>query len=1601
MSVTNSQIDRQIEEARSRLLDLTLRNRLLNFKPSSRRSMRILSSDPAEVYDHLVLEERAVAFLPRHEEHSAATDPAGEAGGTNLDGEAESKHTRTRRSLNTELPEEALPKQLFRISNEANSVLEEQGYTVLYLALGFLEWLESPSSETSRLAPLVLVPVELVRTKVREAYRLKWTGEDVGTNLSLQERLVEAGVALPDFVVPEECGELQRYFEAVSQSVEGRSGWAVKDDVYLGFFSFTKFVMYKDLDPAGWPEGDGPSSHPLIRALFQPEHDQDPGELFPEEEVDERISWSNIYHVMNADPSQIAAIEDVKAGLNLVVEGPPGTGKSQTIANMVGELLVRGKSVLFVSEKMAALEVVKQRLDRVGLGEFCLELHSRKSRKRDVLAELERCLGRHETQDRSSSSSTRKALVEHIEKLNEYVRDLRTPFGQLQFSPYQLFGMKEEAILHFSGSDRDMPSFGIDDDGDWTIERLSQVSQKLGDLADLLREVGSPRDHPWQACHPASMLPHEIEELSGRLQEALDTLQRIKLLGRELTQQLGSIPVNCLQAVRHVRACLELLEGSQHLPAEGVLSPAWIAPGESSPRRALQLLEDLRERRGELDKLFTNKAFDADADSLVTRMCEVRKGLVPVLNRDYRAWTRDVAPLYVTPPSRFHRAYEDELTSLSQYQTEQRELSELDPDCRFHFGNLWRSEGSDVEQLRRAVSWAEKFSRLLADGICSEDLAHKAEQPIEGHAELLLKVQEIEDLSAQAGSSLSDMFSELRFDPLEPLGSSPSDADLQKMLELLRRWIQNSHKLPLWARFQDLKRSENLGSVQELVQLMEERVVEKHDIDSCLRHAIAEKELRRAFAEREGLAGFVGTLHEGLVSRFRDLDKEVIAASRKEVYQKLVDQRPQLFGGAARDSEAGILLREVNKKKRHMPIRKLMEQAGSLIQRVKPCFMMSPLSIAQFLDPRSNRFDVIIFDEASQVRPQDALGALLRGRQVVVMGDTRQLPPTSFFDHLVDDMDEDEDEYADRVGDIESILHLCRRSFPSRTLRWHYRSRHESLIAVSNSEFYDNRLIVYPSPMQNVQHLGLRFVHLPDTIYDRGKTSENRHEATAVARAAIQHYKTHPHLSLGVGAFSTKQQNAILEEVQRELEEHPDMEGHFSSTRDEHFFVKNLETIQGDERDVIFLSVGYGRDRFGKLSKNFGPVNHNGGERRLNVLITRARFQCVVFSNFRSDDLLIDPNAPRGVKALKTFLKFAETGKLEDIRLEPRDSDSPFEDAVGDFLIAEGFHVEQQVGCAGYRIDLAVVDPKAPGRFLLGIECDGAKYHSSRVARERDRLRQQILEGLGWRLYRVWSTDWYTQRRIAQESLLRAVHEATRTPSSTDDDLTANSIDKRSDHAISQASFRQQETTDTRAQEETDVSNRIATEIPTYPYVECEQLMIPMHNEIHRTPRRTLAEAATGVVAVEAPVHVDEVIRRIRTLWGLKKSGRLIREAITRGIQLASSSDDFPVCLKGSFLWNSDQLECEPRYRQERELLKIEMISNEEIGAAILRTLELQFASPREAIPPTAARLLGFHQTSEQIRSRIAAVVEDMIEQGRIRLKDNAMLDLATRERQD
>ena len=773
-------------------------------------------------------------------------------------------------------------------------------------------------------------------------------------------------------------------------------------------------------------------------------------------------------------------------------------------------------------------------------------------------------------------------------------------------------------------------------------------------------------------------------------------------------------------------------------------------------------------------------------------------------------------------------------------------------------------------------------------------------------------------------------------------------------------------------------------SLNQSLILLIENLLEPKDVVPCFQGNLADSLLHFAFEQRPNLANFIGELHERKITRFSELDRELIIRNRQRLAYKLHESRPPIFGGASRGSETGVLLGELGRKRGHMPIRQLMIHAGRLIQKIKPCFMMSPLSIAQFFDPRSVSFDVIIFDEASQVKPEDALGALLRGGQVIVMGDTRQLPPTTFFDHIIAGEDGGEELHPEAtVSQIESILHQCRRSFPTKTLSWHYRSKHKSLIAVSNREFYDNKLLIFPSATDKAEDLGLQFIHLPDAVYDRGKSRTDRIEARAVAKAAIEHYQKYPGKSLGVGAFNIQQQQAILEEIELQLRLNPDMEDFFRSDREEHFFVKNLETIQGDERDVIFVSVGYGFDETKKLTLNFGPLNQDGGERRLNVLITRARERCVVFSNFRSSDLQIEANVPFGVRALKSFLSFAE--KREVIGFEPteRETESPFEDSVYDFLRSHGFEVRKQVGCASFRVDLGIVDPKSPGRYLVGIECDGAKYHTSPVARDRDRLRQQILEGLGWHIHRVWSTGWYRNSSETKQRLLDALARekrglgvpSVRTSASMPE--KKGPVDSNGESGLSASQ---------------PPTSSVTLESLASPYEVCSSLQRLRHGDLRTLPRPELAKAVVHVVEVEGPIHFDEVVRRIRMLWGLGRAGKRIHHSINSAASFAVRIGE--VRKSGHFLWPAADRPIRVRYRLEDPPPRIELICDEEIAEAIKIVLKHQFATLPDDLISQACRLLGIQAVHDKTRDRIRHVLDRLIPAGELQQMANGMIDL-------
>jgi very-short-patch-repair endonuclease len=626
--------------------------------------------------------------------------------------------------------------------------------------------------------------------------------------------------------------------------------------------------------------------------------------------------------------------------------------------------------------------------------------------------------------------------------------------------------------------------------------------------------------------------------------------------------------------------------------------------------------------------------------------------------------------------------------------------------------------------------------------------------------------------------------------------------------------------------------------------------------------------------------------------------------------------------------------------------------------QAKPVFMMSPLSIANFLPPGAIEFDVVIFDEASQVKTVDAFGAILRGKQVIVVGDTQQMPPTNFFGRDVDIDDEE-----NITSDIESILSMFKYAgAQERYLRWHYRSRHESLIAVSNVEFYERKLMVFPSPGRNLDATGLHLRHLPTALYDRGRTRTNKGEAQAVAQAVIDHARSRPHQSLGVVAFSMVQRDAIQMEVELLSRQEPELAAFFNARESEPFFVKNLENVQGDERDVIYISIGYGRNESGKIGKHFGPVTQEGGHRRLNVLITRAKLAMEVFCNFRSADLELDANATHGVRALKNFLHYAETGDLAIATETGKDVDSPFELEVMTALVARGYQIEPQIGSAGYFIDLGVKDPDAPGRYILAIECDGAAYHSSRSARDRDRLRQGVLEGLGWRFHRIWSTDWFRNPGQELERVIDAIETAR---------IALPAIITGPQRAI--------------------VIERAPTpaEQPVAAPPAYRKAQLPPQNGVLQEEKEAfIIDLISQVLDVEAPIHQDELTRRLMDAYGLKRMGTKIEAVL--GAAIATGAKRKLMYRHDSFIYLNARREAVVRNRTDFAAAekKIELVAPEELDMALLNIVRSGFSMTLDAAVSGALELLGFGRATARIGGAVQARIDTLLASGRLKLED-------------
>ncbi|WP_084153722.1 DUF4011 domain-containing protein [Simplicispira psychrophila] len=1537
-----------------KLLDLSLRNVLLNFKPG-KKSLQLEVAAPA--LEDALAQGQTLKLLPTRalmDGPDPRSQQLHEARSLEDLHSAQAAEALQRKEVFVRLEDQEMDARLVDLYRGARNALQEGGANTLFIALGFLVWTRPDKPEVRVKAPLILLPVTLERKSARSGFTLQAHEDEARFNPTLVEMLrqdfqLELGVPAGD--LPQDAAglDIAGLWTRVRSAIKNVRGWEVNEDVVLSMFSFAKYLMWKDLVDR---TEDLKKSPVVAHLLDTPREPYRSSITFPEvRQLDAEYPPDKVFSPLPADSSQLSAILAAAKGKDFVLIGPPGTGKSQTIANLIAQCLAEGKRVLFVAEKIAALDVVYRRLREVGLGEFCLELHSNKSRKLDVLKQLHQSWDSSGQVDAASWRAKAQQLGRVREHLSTYVERLHRRYDN-GLTIYRAIGqvvagaalpelnfrwpsphIHDEASLaqlrDFAARLRANASavggehlaagpLALIHATDWSVRwqqdtvRAAQALQAASKgVTTAAEQLGEQLHLDWPALHrPArtalALLAHTLPQAadqawgfcaapdSAPVCEALQSGVELLAQHRDLSAHLS--PVCPAEVQDRLTQAIAALEQRQRLHAE--LGTPWPAAVSDDIDNGLQCLAEIAQLRQRLSVPYSAGVAQLNVAQLQRAWAKAEKAIWPLSwlgQRKVRAAldavtegtgeprvADDLAALVrikalgealsqIDPgaaadglwlgsktrtdelrralqantalkAARLHQPYDvDGLAAVAEGSCGERwaqdaqrlqalhaidqQLAECAPLSAVSHG-LWRGHDTDVELLRAALAFererltlAERGSLraahpVIAEGRCGA-LLQQAHRRLQMRAALEARLAALGDVASQSlglwqgldtdtdaveralrfhtalHNSLSGLgrandaaarqalhqvlttrhaelasggavaqacqqvaaqishlhkaiehFSTLADQP-DALQRSFADAAPVELADVAARIEAHAPSLHAWCAWRYTQAAVHEAGLGALAAAIEAGQIAPAQALQAFEVNYARWWLAEVVDEDEVLKRFVSAEHEQRISAFRALDDEFTMATRQWIRAKLCADLPSA-DSLERHSEWGVLRREITKKSKHLPLRQLLQEIPSVVLRLTPCLLMSPLSIAQYLSADVSNFDIVIFDEASQIPVWDAVGAMARGKQVVMVGDPKQLPPTNFFGREASQ----DDDAPDVESDLESILDECLgASLPTRNLSWHYRSKHESLIAFSNHKYYGGGLVTFPSPATQDNAVSFHWVA---GRYEKGGARTNQIEAKAlvadlVARLQAPGFRASG-LTVGVVTFNAEQQHLIEDLLDAERRQDPELESYFAESELEPLFVKNLESVQGDERDIMYFSITYGPDIAGTVSMNFGPLNRDGGERRLNVAVTRARHELRVFSSLRGDQMDLSRTQANGVRDLKHFLEFAERGPqalVESHRGSQGDFDSPFEASVAEALERKGWRVHTQIGASSFRIDLGVVHPDFPGRYLSGVECDGATYHSSATARDRDKLREQVLRGLGWEILRIWSTDWW------------------------------------------------------------------------------------------------------------------------------------------------------------------------------------------------------------------------------------------------------------------
>ncbi len=1496
----DDKIQRRIELWKGKLLDISLKNRLINFKESA-SSIRIDVPDAREFYDQLV-NKGALFKFPK-----------------------DSASAGIKSMLSVPLPEGEAYRKLYKIYLSSRESIAEQVVNTLYIAFGILEHEDRDSGEKLK-SPIILIPVQIQRrkdlSKQFHPFTLSFLEDDIFINPALRQRvMLHYGYDIGD-----SFDDVNEYLRKLEIDTE-KFGWKIRrSDMHLGIFSFQKLSLYNDLIV----NEELVLRNPVIRTMVG-----DKAALESVSNVDtdydaDSIDPKDAFFVLDADESQKEAILAARKGASFVLQGPPGTGKSQTIANIIAQLLADGKKVLFVSEKMAALEVVKKRLDSAGIGHYVLEMHNANTAgKRWILEQLENSLVENKLY--GSKDELIDQMVESRKVLVEYGKELLSGSSDA-FPLCKVFGrLAKLNHIRFAGINVNL-SVDFDEfrKNKTIFEELDMYEDQLAQFnSSMLRYI----NHKWIDVF-TDLKKEQLRELLDRCLELIEYI-------KEDAKNLSNNANIHFRSVSDLKGLDEVLNPLLSIPdTDYALKEHWFSVDcnrfEDAVKEYKIKLDEYNAIHQYLESKYKPEFLNMDNNEF--------EKMHRKINGSWFFVVRLLDPRY--------KFYAAKLKSLLKSSSD-LEYSELSHDLR-QFA-LFRKIGRDLQKLKGEICDAIDDEKVEADQILSIINWIRNLKKVEGlfNKELINSISsgyDLKGLAERFNQHISDFldsyFKVMEYFEHEAVERFFKSASWEKLDERFKSIRNHLDDISKWVEFKT--------ALDRLDKNMY-RIFAKSMQDEERNYKISE------LYEKIFLQTYLSRLNLNFAKRSREYfdlvkDKFVKGDDEHKYYSrnriiKMIESKKPKINLTSTTSEVGILRKEIGKSRRFKPLRRLFSEIRNLIFVLSPCFMMSPLSVARFIDPKVLHFDTVIFDEASQIMVEDAISSIIRADQVIVGGDSKQLPPTMFF-KVNEDVDVEEG-----IEEAASILDETTAALPNHMLRWHYRSRDESLIAFSNRHFYSNSLITFPNNKLN--SFAIKLVHVKDGVYDRGGTRQNKIEAQKVVQLVKKHFDEMPGKSLGVIAFSIAQQQAIYDELDRFLRENPSYLKHMNGDSLRAFFVKNLETVQGDERDHIILSVGYGKDADGNLSLNFGPMNKEGGVKRLNVAVTRAIQRITIVSSILPDEIDESRSSSNGLKLLKKYLEYARLSKPISCDESSETNYSDMRDAVYAKLLQEGFDVRKGVGSSKFNIDVAIVDPSNPNEFALGIELDSTAYTNSHSVSDRERIRTEMLRKMGWNVHRIWSYDWVLNYAKEVERIHSLINGS--------DKLKASSREREGHRRIEH------------------LSKDISFAIKDYPVVAQTS-----YGTVDQFMKYDFFKHVKEIVKSESPIHKQLVMKRIFDGFGVKGSKKS-KARFEEIIQMHLPNNELALDDHDVF-WHGDPKFAYNIRKCSLDVRPLNMIPISEIRFAVLLVVDNAISISRKDIPKEVGNIFGAAKITPKFKAKVNLAIDDLFNKKYILTNDDGKI---------